>query len=131
MTVNILDLKVYTPTKLILDEDVKKLKLKGREGNITFLPNHIDYISSFNSNIITYINEYDIKKYIMVDDGILIKYSNRIRITTNKAVVGNSIEEVKNKMNNITSENEEIKGEITQNLEQLEYYLFNDLVKLK
>ena len=44
MTVNILDLKVYTPTKLILDEDVKKLKLKGREGNITFLPNHIDYI---------------------------------------------------------------------------------------
>ena len=34
-------------------------------------------------------------------------------------------------MNNITSENEEIKGEITQNLEQLEYYLFNDLVKLK
>ena len=80
MTVNILDLKVYTPTKLILDEDVKKLKLKGREGNITFLPNHIDYISSFNSNIITYINEYDIKKYIMVDDGILIKYSNNIQI---------------------------------------------------
>ena len=43
----ILNLRIYTPNKLFVDETIKKITVYGNEGCFTILPKHLDYVSSF------------------------------------------------------------------------------------
>lgn len=127
----IIDLKIYSPIEMFLDEDVKKLTFKGKEGYLTILPNHIDYVSSFETNVMTFIDKNDNEKYIALNNGILVKYSNKVRLTAYKVLIGNSIKELREKINQATELENDIEKEINKNLKQLEYYMFNNLVNLK
>jgi F-type H+-transporting ATPase subunit epsilon len=126
-----LDLKIYSPTSIILDESIRRLTFQGKEGYLTILPNHIDYISSFESNIMTYISMDNEKKFIALNSGILVKYADKIRITAYKAIVGDSISDLKLQLKNISEIENNVEKEINKNLKQLEYYMFNNLVNMK
>lgn len=127
----IIDLKIYSPTELLLDEEVKKFTFVGKEGYLTMLPNHIDYVSSFETNIASYINVKNEKKFVVLSDGILVKYANKIRINTYKAIFGNTMEELKIKIDKNKENENDIEKEINKNLKKLEYYMFNNLVNIK
>ncbi|MDR0423626.1 MAG: hypothetical protein LBH46_03480, partial [Rickettsiales bacterium] len=51
-----MELKIFSVNDLVLDTMVKKITLNGDEGRVTFLPNHIDYITTFKSGILTYFD---------------------------------------------------------------------------
>ena len=128
---NVIDLKIYSPIEMLLDEEVKKLIFQGKEGYVTILPNHIDYVSSFESNIMSYVDKNDNQKFIALNSGILVKYSNKVRLTAYKAIIGDSLKDLKTKVNEITEKEDDIEKEINKNLKQLEYYMFNNLVNMK
>lgn len=127
----VLDLKIYLPTEIFLDNDVKKLTFKGKEGYLTILPNHIDYVSSFNTNIMTFIDSNNKEGFIALNNGILVKYSNKLRITAYKAIFGSSLEDLKKKIYDNAELENDIEKEINKNLKQLEYYMYNNLVNIK
>ena len=128
---NIIDLKIYSPTEILFDEEVKKLTFQGKEGYLTILPNHIDYVSSFESNIMSCIDKDNNQKFIALNSGILVKYSNKVRLTAYKAVIGDSLNDLKIKINEAIEGEEDIVKEINKNLRQLEYYMFNNIVNMK
>ncbi len=131
MTYNLIDLKIYSPIEMFFDDNIKRLTFQGKEGFLTILPNHIDYVSSFDTNIMNIVDANNNKKFIALSNGILVKYADKVRLSTYKAILGNSLEELKTKIN-IISENEgNIEREINKNLKQLEYYMLNNLTKLK
>ncbi len=126
-----IDLKIYSPIEILLDQEVKQLTFEGKEGYLTILPNHIDYVSSFDTNIMSYIDIKNNKKYIALNNGILVKYSNKVRLTAYKAVFGDTIKELKQNININTENEDNIEKEINKNLKQLEYYMFNNLINIK
>lgn len=128
---NMMNLKIYSPIEMFLDEDVKKLTFKGKEGVTTILPNHIDYVSSFETNIMSYVDKDGNKKFMALNNGVLVKYANKVRLTAYKAILGDSLEELKKKINQATETEGNIEKEISKNLKQLEYYMFNNLVNMK
>lgn len=78
----ILNLRIYTPEKLIVDEVIKKVSLDGQEGNYTILPNHIDYLSSFSDSIINFVKDNDEKVYLRLNQGVIVKCGREIQIST-------------------------------------------------
>ncbi len=128
---NTIDLKIYSPIEILLDEEVQKLTFQGKEGYVTILPNHIDYVSSFESNIMSYIDRDNNQRFIVLNNGILVKYSNKVRLTAYKAIIGNSLKDLKTKINEVVEKENDIEKEINKNLKQLEYYMFNNLVNMK
>ena len=126
-----IDLKIYSPTEMLLDEEVRRLTFNGKEGLLTILPNHIDYVSSFTTNIMSYIDKSNNKKFIALNNGILLKYSNKVRLTAYKAIIGDSLEDLKEKIDKTIDVESNIQKEINKNLKQLEYYMFNNLINMK
>jgi hypothetical protein len=53
----ILNLRIYTPNQLFLEEVITKISVYGKEGFYTILPNHIDYISSFDDGVLVFEKE--------------------------------------------------------------------------
>lgn len=78
----ILNLRIYTPEKLAIDEVIKKISLNGREGSYTILPNHIDYLSSFSNSMVNFVKDNDEKIYLKLSQGILVKCGREIQIST-------------------------------------------------
>lgn len=127
----ILDLKIYLPTEIFLDKDIKKLTFKGKEGYLTILPNHIDYVSSFETNIITFVDTDGKEGFIALNNGTLVKYSNKLRLTAYKAIFGESLEDLKKKIYETAEFEDDIEKEINKNLKQLEYFIYNNLIEMK
>ena len=128
---NLLDLKIYLPTEIFLDKSIKKLTFKGKEGYITILPNHVDYVSSFNTNIMTFVDADGKEGFLALNDGIFVKYSNRLIVTAYKAIFGDSLEDLKNKIYKNAELENDLEKEINKNLKQLEYYIYNEIIGTK
>lgn len=78
---NILNLKIYTPEKLIINEVIKKISINGREGNYTILPNHIDYLSSFDNSIVKFVKNNDEIMILKLRHGAIVKCDKELQIS--------------------------------------------------
>lgn len=114
----ILNLRIYTPNKLFVDETITKLTVYGNEGSFTILPKHIDYVSSFDDCML-YFTKIDGETIFMgANQGILVKSGREIQISTFNIINGgNSLEELKDKLKFINKE--DLKNKIKDYLKML------------
>ena len=131
MTYKLIELKIYSPTEILFEGNIKKINFQGKEGFLTILPNHIDYVSSFDTTIINLIDENNKEFFLALGNGVLVKYADRVRITSYKGIMAESLEKLDLKMKELNEKEGEIEKEINKNLKQLEYYMLNNLVELK
>jgi F-type H+-transporting ATPase subunit epsilon len=131
MSYELIDLKIYSPTDMLFGDNVKKLTFRGKEGILTILPNHIDYVSSFDTNIINFVDKNDKQRFIALSNGILVKYADKVRLTAYKVVIDNNLYDLKEKIKEISNNEDKIEKEINKSLKQLEYYMLNNLTNLK
>ncbi|MDR2077443.1 MAG: hypothetical protein LBP39_00580 [Rickettsiales bacterium] len=87
-TKNILNLRVYIPQKLFLEEKIVKMHISGEEGNYTILPRHIDYLSSFSRSTMDFEKLDGEKIYLWLNQGILVKCGREIQISAFSAING-------------------------------------------
>ena len=126
-----MELKIYSPTDILFEDNVKKINFQGKEGFLTILPNHIDYVSSFDTTIINLIDENNKEFFLALGNGVLVKYADRVRITAYKGIIAESLVKLDLKMHELNEREGDIEKEINKNLKQLEYYMLNNLVELK
>ena len=131
MAYKLIELKIYSPTEILFEDNVKKINFQGKEGFLTILPNHIDYVSSFDTTIINLIDENNKEFFLALGNGVLVKYADRVRITAYKGIIAESLEKLDLKMHELNEREGDIEKEINKNLKQLEYYMLNNLVELK
>ena len=84
----ILNLRIYTPSQLFLEEVITKISIYGKEGFYTILPNHIDYVSSFDDGVLVFEKEDKSRIFVGINQGILIKCGREIQISTFNALFG-------------------------------------------
>lgn len=89
-------LLVISPEKVQLRADVKKVTAEGRHGVFTILPKHIDYAVLLQRSILTYEpeDEEEGPGYVAVDGGVMVKVGDQVRISTQDAIPGRSLEEM-------------------------------------
>lgn len=86
--VGILNLRIYMPDRLFLEEVVSKVSMDGREGNYTILPNHVDYLSSFSKSRVRFRKQNGDEGSILLNSGVVIKCGRELQISTFEALKG-------------------------------------------
>ncbi len=127
-------LKLYLPDRLLLERKVLKLIAEGREGHFCLEPHHVDYISAIVPGILTYLDQTGREGYLAVDEGVLVKRGEEVRIAAFKAFEGERLETLKFKVKEEILKLSEAEQAVRKTLARLEAGLlrrYRELERLK
>ena len=129
-----LNLKVYVPDRLFLEETILKVKLIGKEGSFTILPKHLDYISSFNDGVLMYLDLENNKRYLAINQGILVKVGREVKLSLFHAIEGSDLNKLKENVKELALKSDELINKDKQlktSLKNIEFFIFEKLMRLK
>jgi len=84
--------RVLLPEKILIERPAIKVVAQGRNGSFTLLPKHIDYVTPIVAGVILVTDESGNEVVIGTDDGTLVKMGSDVHVATWRAVVGESLE---------------------------------------
>ncbi len=87
-----LNLKILLPDKVLLEEEVGKVTAEAENGYFTLLPRHIDFVAALVPGIFSYVTAGGEEQFLALDDGILVKQSDRVYVSASRAVPGDNLE---------------------------------------
>ncbi|CUR53383.1 ATP synthase epsilon chain [Serratia symbiotica] len=90
-------LNIVSIEKQLFSGLVKKINIKGSEGDLSIFSKHTPLLTTIKSGIINIITEYDKKKSIYLFNGILEVQFNIVTILTN--VINKTYLDIKNNIN--------------------------------
>jgi len=128
---NLFKFTILSPLETILDEEVKKISLKGKEGSYSIFPNHLDYISSIKTNVLYYVDKHNKTYYVAINEGILVKCGNHVKLSVFSGIKGTDIKELEKKIAENIRQAEEAKKAYITSVTNLEYFVFDQLMNFK
>jgi F-type H+-transporting ATPase subunit epsilon len=81
-----MQLKVWLPTTLLLDEPVTKIRAEAENGHFCLLPLHVDFVTALVPGILTFETMNGNEEYLAVDRAILVKCGPEVLVSTRRAV---------------------------------------------
>ncbi len=78
-------LKVVLPMKVFIDQDVNKVIAEAGNGYFCILPKHIDFVAALVPGILSFEHDGE-EEFLAIDEGILVKCSSDVRVSTRRAV---------------------------------------------
>jgi F-type H+-transporting ATPase subunit epsilon len=88
-------LKVWVPTEVFFDEEVKKIKAEAEDGWFCILPRHVDFVTSLVPGILSFQLPNQETEYLAIDHGILVKCGPEVSVSTPRALRGASLGSLK------------------------------------
>ncbi len=113
-------LRVYIPSGIVFDEDVDFLRAQDSTGTFGILGRHTDFLTILKPSVVI-IKQGGRELYLAVKGGIFSFQDNTARITTEAAMVGDSLEELHELVRERfmkESERERALGETIRNMEK-------------
>ena len=83
-----IDLKIYLPSGIFVEEEVVKVKGESPAGGFCLLPRHIDYVTALVSGIFSYTDLDGREFFLAIDNGILVKKGREVMVAARRAVAG-------------------------------------------
>jgi F-type H+-transporting ATPase subunit epsilon len=83
-----MNLHVFLPTEILLNEVVSKVIAEGENGLFCLLPRHIDFVSALVPGILSFVLETGQEEFVAVDEGILVKCGAEVLVSSRQAVRG-------------------------------------------
>lgn len=83
-----MNLKVVTPTKVVVDTRVKKVTVQGQDGSRTYLPRHVDFVTAVVPSVMSWEPEKGEEQFAAIDVGIVVKAGDELLVSTSYAVHG-------------------------------------------
>ena len=83
-----MNLKISLPQKILLQEEVLKVKAEGSQGHFCLLPRHIDTVSTLVPGILAYYPASGGEHFVAVNTGLLLKIGPEVLVAVDKAVSG-------------------------------------------
>jgi len=82
-------LRVFLPGECLVDEEVAQIRAEAPNGAFGLLPGHIDFVTSLVPGLLAYRPAGSrAEVFLAVDQGVLVKCADEVRVATNQAVVG-------------------------------------------
>jgi len=81
-------LRVFLPTEVFMEEEVKQVTAEGEDGCFCLKPRHIDFVSALVPGLLSYINPAGDEVFMAVGDGVLVKCGADVLVSTTQAAAG-------------------------------------------
>jgi F-type H+-transporting ATPase subunit epsilon len=88
-------LRVLLPDQILVDEQVLQVTAEAENGSFALLPRHIDFVAALTPGILFYIKEDEHEEFLAVDEGILVKCGQDVRVSVISAVRGKELGELR------------------------------------
>ncbi|WP_028829603.1 hypothetical protein [Proteocatella sphenisci] len=122
-------IKLILPNKTLMEKDIDKVTLPGREGSFQILPRHIDFTSSIKPGILTvFSGEYI--EYFALSHGIMVKKGDVIYLSTLYAVRGESLESLSRELVEDINNRKEYDNKIREILSKMEAETLRRFIEL-
>ncbi len=127
-------LKTLLPTGIVVDEDVARVRIDTKNGSMTFLPNHADFLTALTAGIVSYRLVKEGKKtedvFMACDQGILVKEGDKISLSVRKAIISDDLEYLTKLISEDFKRAEEERKRASVALAKLEVGLTKGLLRL-
>jgi len=87
-----LQLEVATPERLLVDEQVSEVELRGKEGYMGILPGHAPLLSALQAGVLTYRGGGKDQEKLVVDGGFVEVFDNHVRVLADSAEYARDIQ---------------------------------------
>jgi F-type H+-transporting ATPase subunit epsilon len=84
-------LTILLPSRTAVDREVAKVVAEAPNGFFCLLPRHVDFTTAIVAGIVAFTTPEGEEVFVAVDDGILVKQSATVRISTRNAVTGEAL----------------------------------------
>ena len=84
-------LKIFIPTEVLIDVEVSKVVAQGPNGSFGILPRHIDFVTALIPSVLSYVDAAGHECYVGTDEGILVKRSSEVLVSTRNAIYGDEL----------------------------------------
>lgn len=86
-------LRVFAPTRVVVDADVAKVVVDTTSGSFCMLPRHADLVAPLVPGLLAYVDDGG-ERFVAVDGGTVVKCGDEVRVSTPRAVAGLGLEGV-------------------------------------
>jgi F-type H+-transporting ATPase subunit epsilon len=86
--------KIITPTAIPVDKAVNKITAEAANGSFSLLPRHIDFVAALVPGILALTDDTGDEQFLAIDEGLLVKRGDEVRISVSRAVRGPTLEEL-------------------------------------
>jgi F-type H+-transporting ATPase subunit epsilon len=87
-------LRVFLPTKILIDQEVTKVVAEAEDGSFGILPKHIDFVAALTPGILSFESGGE-EEFMAIDEGVLVKCATEVLVSTRKAVRSRNLGELK------------------------------------
>ena len=115
-----INLKILLPEKTFLKKEVKKIVAEAENGWFCLLPKHVDFITSLIPGILILTTPEEKDVFLAIDEGILVKYGEKVIISTRNAIEGEDLGELKDRVEEIFIKTDEKEKDARTALSKLE-----------
>jgi len=115
-----INLKILLPEKTFLKREVKKIVAEAENGWFCLLPKHVDFTTSLTPGILMLTTPEEKDVFLAIDEGILVKYGEKVIISTRNAIEGEDLGELKNRVEEIFVKTDEREKDAQIALSKLE-----------
>jgi len=84
-------LKLLLPTRVLVDEPIRRLVADAQNGSFGLLPRHIDTATALPPGILLYEDEAGAEHYVGIDEAILVKCADDVLVSARNAVQGTDL----------------------------------------
>lgn len=84
-------LRILLPTEVLVDANVSKVVAEAENGSFGLLPRHIDVVTALVPGILAYVDSDGRQQLVGIDEGILVKCGDEVRVATGRAIRGTNL----------------------------------------
>jgi F-type H+-transporting ATPase subunit epsilon len=123
-------LQVMRPTEILIDQAVAKITAEGESGSFGLLPQHGDLVVALVPGILAFELETGEEVWLAIDDGILVKQGNCVRVSVRNAVRGEHLETLQQAIQQQFHQLDEREHQARRTLARLETSFVRELIDL-
>lgn len=87
-------LLLQLPARTLLDTPVTKVTVEAVGGSFCLLPGHVDVVAALTTGILVYATAEREENLVAVDEGVLVKRGEEVRVAVRQAMEGTGLEEL-------------------------------------
>jgi F-type H+-transporting ATPase subunit epsilon len=88
-------LRILLPTEVLVDVSVAKVVAEAENGSFALLPRHIDVVTVLVPGILAYVDSDGRQHLVGIDEGVLVKCGDEVRVATGRAIRGSDLATLK------------------------------------
>ncbi len=88
-------LKLLEPTRVVVDQPVRKVIAEAENGSFCLLPRHVDFLAALVPGLMLFEDDQENECFVAVDQGVLVKCGDEVLISTRQAVRGGDLGELR------------------------------------